>query len=305
MRTALPFLFACVTLALPARSQSEDEAQSEPVAGEELQDAEGQEAPAEPTFEDFERSVGVTFQRGGEGQLGTRATIEVPDGFVFTDGSGARKVLEAFQNIPNGTELGMFAPDTFEWFVVFDFDDIGYVKDDEKDDLDPDEILAGLREGNAAGNEERRRRGMEELQLEGWAVPPSYNEKTNNLEWATRARSPTGVSINHRTKILGRQGVMNVVLVCGPDQLEGLLPEYRKHLDTFAYESGERYSEYSAGDKLAAYGLTALVAGGAGVLAVKTGLFAKFWKYIAAGVVALGALLKKLFGGKSSDSATS
>ncbi|MCE9594576.1 MAG: DUF2167 domain-containing protein [Planctomycetes bacterium] len=230
----------------------------------------------------------------------------MPEGFVFADGDVTRKILEAFENIPNGSELGLFAPEAFDWFVVFDYSEEGYVKDDEKDDLDADDILATLRESTARGNEARRARGLEEFELEGWAVPPKYNETTHNLEWATRIRAKSGTSVNHRTKILGRKGVMEVVLVCSPEQLETLLPEYRRHMDSFAYVSGEKYSEYTSGDKLAAYGLTALVAGGAGVLAAKTGLLAKFWKLIVAAVVAVGAGVKKLFGGKSkSDSATS
>ncbi len=56
---------------------------------------------------------------------------------------------------------------------------------------------------------------------------------------------------------------------------------------------------------MAEYGLTALVAGGAGVVAAKTGLLAKFWKFIVAGVVAIGAFFKRIFGfGKKDASGT-
>jgi len=40
----------------------------------------------------------------------------------------------------------------------------------------------------------------------------------------------------------------------------------------FSYSSGYKYAEWRSGDKVAAYGLTALVAGGAGVALVKSGL---------------------------------
>ena len=69
------------------------------------------------------------------------------------------------------------------------------------------------------------------------------------------------------------------------------------------FNPGHRYADFKPGsDKLAAYGLAALVGGG---IAAKAGLFAKlgvfllaFKKIILVGVVALGALLKKIFGGK-------
>jgi uncharacterized membrane-anchored protein len=66
--------------------------------------------------------------------------------------------------------------------------------------------------------------------------------------------------------------------------------------------SGQKYSEFKSGDKVAAYGLSALVLGGAGVMAAKMGLFAKlgvilgkFWKGIVFGLIALGALVKKFW----------
>jgi uncharacterized membrane-anchored protein len=55
----------------------------------------------------------------------------------------------------------------------------------------------------------------------------------------------------------------------------------------FSYTSGNRYAEFMKGDKVAGYGLTALIAGGAAAAAVKTGLFAKLFKVIAAAGAAL------------------
>jgi hypothetical protein len=74
------------------------------------------------------------------------------------------------------------------------------------------------------------------------------------------------------------------------------------------FDAGHRYADYKPGtDKLAAYGLAALVGGG---IAAKAGLFAKlgvfllaFKKVILAGVVAVGAVAKKMFGGKDKPTA--
>jgi uncharacterized membrane-anchored protein len=48
------------------------------------------------------------------------------------------------------------------------------------------------------------------------------------------------------------------------------------------------------GDKLAGYGLAALVAGGAGAAAVKSGLLQKFWKLLVFVVLAVVGALRKL-----------
>jgi uncharacterized membrane-anchored protein len=112
--------------------------------------------------------------------------------------------------------------------------------------------------------------------------------------------------INYNTRILGRRGVMEVKLVVGSEELEANLPAYKQLLGTFDYIGGERYAEYKPGDKLAKYGLTALVAGGAVAVAAKTGLlttilllFKKAWKLLIIGLVAVGSFFKRLIFGRS------
>jgi uncharacterized membrane-anchored protein len=58
-------------------------------------------------------------------------------------------------------------------------------------------------------------------------------------------------------------------------------------MNTFQFRQGSRYADFISSDKVATYGLTALIAGGAGAVAVKTGLFMKMWKFILAIVLAL------------------
>ena len=58
---------------------------------------------------------------------------------------------------------------------------------------------------------------------------------------------------------------------------------------------GQAYSDWRSGDKVAKYGLTALIVGGAAAAAVKTGLLFKFWKLIVAGFLALVAFVKRAF----------
>ncbi len=75
------------------------------------------------------------------------------------------------------------------------------------------------------------------------------------------------------------------------------MPEFRRLIAGHSFTAGQDYGSYRSGDKVAEYGLAALAAGGALALAAKTGLLAKFWKLIVAGVVALGAGIKRMFGG--------
>lgn len=232
------------------------------------------------------------------GQLGRHAEIDVPAGYRFTEGEGTRTFLELLENPPSGRELGMLVPsdgDEF-WFVIFEFDAIGYVKDDEKDDLDADGIIESIRQGTAEANKIRAENGWGTVDVVGWERTPAYNDGTHNLEWAIRGRSSDGDSINYSTRLLGRRGVMSADLVLAPEQLPMVAPDYQSILAGFRFSTGESYAEFTAGDKIAAYGLTALVAGGAGALAAKSGLLARFWKFIVGGVLAVLAFFRRLFG---------
>ena len=233
------------------------------------------------------------------GQLGTIAEIDVPEGYLFTGKTGAQKFLELTQNIPSGNELGLLVPQGEEkedqWFVIFEFSEAGYIKDDEKDDLDADAILESIQEGTEAQNEARREKGWHTLHVIGWDKAPFYDSRTNNLTWSIRARSDDGDSINYSTRLLGRRGTMNVDLVVDPNQAAHAVPRLEVLLANFSYVQGNRYADFVSGDKVASYGLTALVAGGVGAALVKTGLLQKFWKLIVIALVALGAALKKLF----------
>jgi uncharacterized membrane-anchored protein len=87
------------------------------------------------------------------------AGIEVPKDYMFVDGDGARKLMEAMGNFTSGSEVGLLAPTGLVWFAIFRFSDDGYVKDDDKDKLNADKILRSIREGTESANAERKRRG--------------------------------------------------------------------------------------------------------------------------------------------------
>lgn len=256
--------------------------------------------------EDFAREVGL---KNGPltGDMGI-AEVKVPEGYVFTDGAGAKKWGQLTTNPVSGKEIGLVGPADNRWLVLFEYDDVGYVKDDEKDDLDAEELLDSIKEGTAAFNEERTRAGVPPLNILGWEQKPAYNEAAHALEWCVRAESGGEASMNFNTRLLGRRGVVSVTLMFGGDvQLAQVLPEFRTFLTGFSFKSGETYAEYREGDKLAEYGLAALVAGGGVALAAKSGLlaklgliFAKGGKAVVIGVVAVfGAIasaVKRLFG---------
>lgn len=242
----------------------------------------------------------IKWQKGPSvGQLSDTAQVKVPDGYVFAGASDTRQIMEANQNPTTGREIGFVAADGENWFAVFEFEDVGYVKDDEKDSLDADALLESIKQGTEAGNEERRRRGWATMTILGWETPPRYNELTHNLEWAIRGQSEGDPVINHNTRLLGRGGVMQVTLVVDPSRLAETMPKFKTMLEGFEYKKGHKYAEFRAGDKTAAYGLTGLIVGGGTAALVKTGAFKWLWKVLVAAGIGVAALVKKLFSRRS------
>ena len=245
------------------------------------------------SWENFE---GVSWQKGpAVGDLGTTAQVKVPEGYLFVGAKDTRTIMETNHNPITGREMGFVAPAGEEWFAVFEFDDVGYVKDDEKDSLDANALLQSIKDGTAQGNQERIKRGWPTMTILGWQTPPRYNDTTHNLEWAINAESAGAPVINHNTRVLGRGGVMEVTLVTDPTTLDATLPKFKAMLEGFQFKQGHKYAEFRAGDKTAAYGLTGLIVGGGAAVALKTGAFKWLWKLLAAGAAGVAALARKLF----------
>lgn len=221
--------------------------------------------------------------------------------------------MEMIGNPPTDTEVGLIAPvdDAKTWFLVFEYNEVGYVKDDDKDEIDADAILKSIREGTEAANEERQKMGSEPVHIVGWFEKPHYDSKTNNLVWAIEGKGGEDALVNYDVRLLGRSGYVSATLVTDPTALKADLPHVQALLGGFSYNQGNRYAEWKSGDKVAEYGLAALVAGGAGAAALKLGLFAqlgkllaKGWKLVAIGFAAVAGWVKRMFGKKEQTTET-
>lgn len=94
-------------------------------------------------------------------------------------------------------------------------------------------------------------------------MPPYYDAVSKRLEWAIDAKSSNDESvINFNTRILGRTGVTSAVLVASPAIFNTSTQEFKDALTGYEYISGEKYAEFRQGDRVAEYGLAALIAGG-------------------------------------------
>ncbi len=262
-------------------------------------------AAAQPQLDERQKQIAALHWIKGPASeaIAGNSTLIVPEGYVFLDRADTKKFLELSHNLADGQEV-LIAPAEGDWAAYLDFDDGGYVKDDEK--IDAAALLKSLQENTEAANEERRKRGWDSLHITGWATPPAYNAATKRLEWATVLASDAGSDVNFFTKILGRRGHTSVVMVSSSQELQASEASLNKVLEGYSFNSGETYAEWKPGDKVAEYGLAALILGGAAAVATKKGLWgvmagflAAAWKAVAAAVVGVVAWLRARFAKKA------
>jgi uncharacterized membrane-anchored protein len=224
----------------------------------------------------------LPWKTSGTGSIASRASIAITPAVQFLDSVPTRRFLELNGNPPRDNQFTLAQRD-LSWFAVFAYDDSGHVLD--KEAIDADALLTQLMAGNRRSVEERKRLGFEPLHLEGWSVPPHYDLETKRLEWGTRFRTDGGDEVvNYTTRILGRTGVMSATLVSTPGDFDKDVRSFKAALRGFSYVPGETYAEYRQGDRLAEYGLGALIVGGA---VAKTGALKGLGKLVGVGLIAL------------------
>lgn len=249
-----------------------------------------QEGPGDPKIEEIRAKLrALEWVRGPSPvAVGGNSSLALPEGYVYLDAANTTKFEELNENFSSGKEV-MIAPRDLHWSAYLLFEDEGYVKDDEK--IDAAAILKSLTDSTESANGERRRRGWPELHVAGWSIPPAYNSTTKRLEWATLLRSQHGEATNFFTKVLGRRGFTTVILVAQPDDTQAAVADLDRVLTAYHFNTGDTYADWRPGDKVAEYGLTGLIVGGAVAAAVKTGLLKGLWKFLVAGAAALWKVL--------------
>ena len=272
-------------------------------------------AAQEPTPPDAKApAISLDFKQGEISVGKGVAKLNVPPGFRFLSPADSQKVLVDLWGNPKGEPpLGMLFPADKEpeagdgWGIVITFEEDGYVKDDDAEKINYADLMKEMKDGMAAENEERQKAGFPAIQIVGWATAPRYDKTAKKLYWAKELKfgGAQENTLNYNIRILGRRGVLVLNAVAGMGQLkevEAATPEILGFVD---FQPGHRYADYTPGtDKLAAYGIGALIAG---KVAAKAGLFKGLIALLLAGkkfvilaIAAIGAWLKKMFGAKES-----
>lgn len=264
---------------------------------------------AQGVWEQLDRQTGsIEIQQA-------HASLNVPDSFYYLNGKDAETVLvDVWGNPPGQNVLGMLFPaeltpfDPSSWAVTIEYEEDGYVSDDDALDIDYDELLVQMKEITRESSKVRAEQGYETIELIGWAAPPYYDKTSHKLHWAKELKVGTNEmnTLNYNIRILGRKGVMVLNFIAGIEQKSVIDTNLETVLALADFDQGFQYTDFNPDiDDVAAYGIGALIAG---KVIAKTGFFAiavvflkKFGVFI---LVGLGALVKKFLFRKKHIEAT-
>jgi uncharacterized membrane-anchored protein len=269
-------------------------------------------ADAEQTARQFVESL--HFQTGTVSVPKANATLKLTPDFRFLAAHDAQRVLEQlWGNPPDSDVLGLLVPTSSpldekgSWAVVVTYSNDGYVSDADASKIDYTKMMQDMQDAAREANAERTKQGYPSVDIIGWATPPHYDVTENKIYWAKELAfgGAHEHTLNYDIRVLGRGGYLSLNAVAGMSQLPLVQAQMPKVLAMTQFDSGQRYSDFNAStDKVAAYGIAALVAG---AFAAKAGLFAKLFvmllalkKFLIVGLVAIGAAIRKLFARKSS-----
>lgn len=234
------------------------------------------------------------------------ATLNVPEGFYYLNPTDTQKVLvDVWGNPPESSSgtLGMLFPadstpfDQGSWGAIIEYEEDGYVSDEDADQINYDELLAQMQEGTRAASTQRVNQGYEPIELVGWASEPFYDKQSHKLHWAKEVRfgnQPDENTLNYNIRVLGRKGVLVLNFVAGMSQKPVIDRKIDSVLAMAEFDQGSRYEDFNPDlDKVAAYGIGALVAG---KVAAKTGLFAAAFLFLKKFGILIFAAVAGFFG---------
>jgi len=234
------------------------------------------------------------------------ATLNVPEGFYYLSPKDAEKVLvDVWGNPPGQKTLGMLFPadstpfDLNAWAVTVEYEEDGYVSDADAHEINYSDLLEQMKSDTLLVSEERVKQGYGAIELVDWAAQPFYDAESHKLHWAKEIKFGDSSinTLNYNIRILGRKGVLVLNFIAQIDQKALIEEKLSTVLALADFDQGAQYSDFDPDlDKVAAYGLGALVAG---KIIAKTGFIAAalifLKKFGVIFVIAIGALLKRLF----------
>jgi uncharacterized membrane-anchored protein len=237
--------------------------------------------------------LALHWSHGPQHLRASNSTLTPPRILMMVSGSDAAK----FYKLSNGEDDAAIEAIGMNFVtgdpVYVEYHDAGYVTSGDWTDVDATAMLENIKNNTEAQNAEKKTLGIKPLHVLHWVRKPVYDKATQTVHWAIAAQAEGEKEplVNSVALKLSRNGYEELTWVVDEDKYVdkgGMLDRALRGLE---FNKGARYEDYLPGDKLAGYGIAALVGTAAGATLVKTGaltalllLLKKFWLLAIAGI---------------------
>jgi len=231
----------------------------------------------------------------------SNSTLNLPAGYVLIDGTDARAFYEASNGVsaPSSLEAVVLQTATGN-IVLFKTVREGYVRLDDWSDVDADGLLQSMKDGTEQANKERALHNMKPLTIVGWERRPKLDETTKMVNWTIEAKEAEEPFLNTTQLRFSRYGYEMMTWV--GDTKDDATPFLQSMQAVYDFDTGAQYGDFKPNDKVATYGIAALVAGLLGAkVAAKLGFLAvgllflkKGWILVLAAISVIGATVRRL-----------
>jgi uncharacterized membrane-anchored protein len=119
------------------------------------------------------------------------AKLNLTANFKFLNAEQSAFILHNVWGNPPRTDIlgmlfpangGPFADSSFAFIITYD--NQGYVKDDDADKINYEDMMNDLKKAEPDENKERIAQGYQPIYMIGWAQPPYYDKVNKVLHWA-------------------------------------------------------------------------------------------------------------------------
>jgi uncharacterized membrane-anchored protein len=213
------------------------------------------------------------------------ASVDLSADLVFFDKNDTKKLFEEAKEPYDDSDQGVIMQKGSQWFALYRYAETGYIKDDDADKLDADDLLTIMKKNTEETNKKRKELGSTPIQLVGWAKPPSYNRVKHILTWSVIVRDDNSQKqvLNYSSVVLGRYGILICTVVDDYNNASLLQPKMDELINATSFTQGRKYEQWVQGDKISDIAMTGLITGGAAAAAygaAKMGLLAKLGKFL-------------------------
>jgi uncharacterized membrane-anchored protein len=215
----------------------------------------------------------------------SNSKLALPENYRAVIGTDAKRLDQLINGRRQETLEGYAVSPDGSSEIHFDYTSEGYVKDDDWSDINASELLQDIKQNTENSNELRRKNGMSEIHVVKWLQEPTFDKTAHTAYWAIEGQDKNGYLVNSIAIRLGRNGYEKLNSITSLNDYKPVNSDLEVMLRAFAFPNGSTYEDHIAGDKMAGYGLAALIGAVAGAKVLKiaaAGGLALFFKPIMA-----------------------